>query len=253
MTMEHWITRASEPDRLYLAWQAPDQFGDRFRWAVGVIERQAGAHVFRYLEPATEFPALNQGRTFEDIQSLGFVGYPPFSPKRALHVGDVLTPLIRRLPPRRRSDFLDYTRQFRLAPELELSDFALLGRTEAKLPSDGFSVVDPLDRDADQCDLMLEIAGFRYYICEKSASEDRVGQLVEVSPEPNNPKDPNAVQFCLNGRKIGNVNRLQASTFLHWLSERRVSAVVERLNGNSEKPRAFVFVKVRPLRAQEAA
>lgn len=33
----NWIEHFVAPKRLYLAWQAPDQLGDRFRWAVGEL------------------------------------------------------------------------------------------------------------------------------------------------------------------------------------------------------------------------
>jgi len=104
------------------------------------------------------------------------------------------------LPPRSRSDFEEYKRQFRLPPDLHLSDFALLGKTEAKLPSDGFSVVDPLDPDTDQCDLMLEVAGYRYYAENVQVALD---EPVSIQAEPGNKFDPDAVMVCTGGKKIG--------------------------------------------------
>ncbi len=100
---------------------------------------------------------------------------------------------------------------------------------------------------------MLEVAGFRYYVDRNRPMALSVGQSVDIAPEPDNPKDPNAVQILSDGHKIGYVNRLQTKTFLRWLVERRVSGVVERLNGSVEKPRAFIFVRVRPLQAKVAA
>jgi hypothetical protein len=83
----------------------------------------------------------------------------------------VLAVLRRRLPPRNRSDFPDYVEGFRLPKDLEISDLALLALTTAKLPSDGFSIVDPLDPAIEQCDLVLEIAGFRYHAPENERIE----------------------------------------------------------------------------------
>lgn len=239
--MANWIQRVSEPKKLFLAWQASDHLSERFRWAVGELEATEGVWTLRYFEDGAEFERVNQGRPFSEALALGYQGYPAFPLKRRFHESGVAEAFMRRLPPRNRPDFQEYTQQFRLAPELELSDFSLLGQTEAKLPSDGFSVVDPLDPDADQCDLMLEVAGYRYY---NQMHTTKIGQRVEVAPEPDNAKDPNAVQFCVDGRKIGNVNRLQALTFLRWLSKRRVSGVIERLNGKAGRPRAFVFVRI---------
>src|SRR5262245_960870 len=138
--VQNWIEHVVDPHRLFLAWQAPDQFGDRFRWAVGEISRDESNYTFRYLQGA-EFESLNQGRTESALAALGYRGYPAFKPRQTVHTQNVVGPFLRRVPPRGRSDFNDYKEQFRLRPDIEISDFALLGITEAKLPSDGFCLV----------------------------------------------------------------------------------------------------------------
>ena len=242
--MVNWIESAPEPQRLVLAWQAPDHLGVRHRWAVGLLER--GSHPadcgLIYFQEPGEIAAWNPRRSIEELFALGYQGYPAFSLRKREHE-DVLPAFMRRLPPRGRSDFDEYRRQFRLRPSQAISDFALLGQTEAKLPSDGFSVVDPLDGTLSHCDLMLEIAGYRYYPARAGVA---VGNAVTVQPEPDNEHDPAAVAVRVRGEKVGNINRLQTAAFHQWLSERTVTAVIERLNGRPEKPRAFIFVRVRP-------
>jgi hypothetical protein len=250
--MENWIRQICEPRRLYLAWQAPDHMRDRFRWAVAELCRSDEACTLRYLAPGKEFEAFNQDRSFDQMAALGYQGYPAFSLRRPEHSLGVLEALMRRLPPRNRPDYNDYRRQFRIAPDATPSDFALVGATEAKLPSDGFSVVDPLDPEASNCDLMLEIAGFRYY-SDKVTSALEVGQSVELHPEPQNEKDPGAVKVCVRGERIGYINRLQAPTFLRWIAERHVSATLERLNGSPNHPRAFIFVRIRAANSSKRA
>jgi hypothetical protein len=246
----NWIERISEPRRLFLAWQAPDPLGERFRWAVGLIEPDGGEIALRYLLPGAEFERWNQGKEFDELERLGYQGYPAFSLKREIHREGVLAAFMRRLPPRTRPDFEEYKRQFRLSELLHVSDFGLLAVTEAKLPNDGFSLVDPLDASLSACDLMLEVAGYRHY-AEKL--ELREGDAVRLEPEPTNPKDPNAIVVQGGKKCVGYINRLQTATFLHWLKERHVTAVVERLNGRADKPRAFIFVQVRPARISAAA
>lgn len=250
--MENWIEATAEPRRLFLAWQAPDHLNDRFRWAVAILDPRGEDCALRYLRGTREFESFNQGRTFEQLTALGFQGHPAFNMRREVHSDGVLLTLMRRLPPRSRSDFHEYKRQFRLSDSLELSDFALLGQTEAKLPSDGFSVVDPLDPETGYCDLLLEIAGHRYYVREQPIGVD-VGHPIELLPEPESAYDPNAVKVTIGQRKIGNINRLQAPAFLRWLAERRVTGAIERLNGKSDRPRAFIFVRVRPVEQRVAA
>jgi hypothetical protein len=245
--VENWIERVAEPRRLFLAWQAPDQMNDRYRWAVGTLEPAGDDCTLRYLYSGTEFDRRNPGRTFDQLLGLGYQGYPAFPLRREIHVGGVLSAFMRRLPPRTRSDFEEYKGQFRLPPHLPLTDFTLLGQTEAKLPSDGFSVVDPLNEAIDQCDLMTEVAGYRYYARNVQLA---VGDLLTIQAEPENEQDPNAVAIRAANQTIGYINRLQAGAFQVWLRKREVSAVVERLNGRPERPRAFAFIRVRPAPAE---
>jgi len=244
----HRISNISEPERLYLAWQAPDNLGDRFRWAVGVLHRVDGECVLRYLENGPKFEQLNSGRRKEGLESLDFQGYPGFDPRICEHRKGVLDALMRRLPPRDRADFREYLQFFCLPDDFRHSDFALLGYTGAKLPSDGFSIVDPLDPQTETCEVMLEVAGFRYHQTGLT-----LGEEVSLKPEPDNPQDPDAVGVFRGSERIGYVNRLKAPTIRTWLATRYVTGVIERLNGNPNRPRAFVFVWVRPLAAHAAA
>lgn len=245
--MTNWIERVAIPRSLFLAWQAPDNAGDRRRWAVGMLEAREAGWRLRYLQAGAEFESHNPGKTFDDLLALGYQGYPAFPIRHQEHTEGVEEALMRRLPPRTRSDVLLYREQFRIPAELPLSNLELLAATEAKLPSDGFSVVNRLDPTQEACDLYLEVAGFRYYRDEAAEARIDIGVRVDLVPEPENPHDNKAVKVIARGRKIGNINRLQAPSFLQWLDSRRVTAEIERLNGKADKPRAFLFIRVRPL------
>jgi hypothetical protein len=249
--VQNWIEHICEPQRLLLAWQAPDQFGNRFRWAVGEISRTKDDYLFRYFE-GPEFESFNQGKSYSKLLSMGYHGYPAFDPREINHTRNVLAPFLRRLASRGRSDFDAYTRYYHLHPDVQISDFALLGITEAKLPSDGFSLVNTLDEAAPSCDLFLEVAGHRYYR-ENLPGGSLIGKSVELIPEPNNKHDPNAVMVRLHKKCIGYINRLQTRTFKAWISEDRVSALIERLNGDIDRPRLFIFVRVKPRRQERVA
>lgn len=248
--MSELLESIAEPQRLFLAWQSSDLHGaNRYRYAVGVIERMPET-TFRYFEPGSEFEQHNQGRSYSELEALGYTGYPAFDRSRLIHLSGVMDALMRRLPPRSRKDFTEYAARFLLPAGEPISDAALLGRTEATLPSDGFSVVDPLNPDATRCDLLLEVAGYRYYAGKVEIAS---GQAIEVVADCSNKHDPNAVEFRVGGRKFGNVNRLQAQTFRRWLEEARVDGHVERINGTPERPRAFVFIRVKPKEGRLAA
>jgi hypothetical protein len=242
--VQNWIDHIVDPSRLLLAWQAPDQFENRFRWAVGEITRDESKYMLRYLQGA-EFESLNQGRTEPQLRALGYRGYPAFDPGQTIHTSNVVPAFLRRLPPRRRSDFKDYKEQFRLRAERDVSDFALLAVTEAKLPSDGFCLVDPLDDDSLPRELLLEVAGHRHYR-NALPRPPLIGESVEFLPEPDNIKDPNAVIVRIGEQCIGYINRLQTKAFLRWIAQGRVTGVVERVNGSTDWPRVFTFVRVAP-------
>jgi HIRAN domain len=158
---------------------------------------------------------------------------------------------MRRLPPRSRPDFNEYKAYFRLRPDRQVSDLAMLGYTEAKLASDGFSLVNPLECAGDRFDLMIEIAGYRYYLEDHPPVE--VGDTVSFKAEPTNQHDPNAVLISAGGIRIGYVNRLQAPSFLDWIADRTIEAVVERINGTRDRPRVFLFIRVAKTRGLAAA
>src|SRR5882757_7708851 len=85
----NWLEYICEPKRLILAWQAPDQFGVRFRWAVGEISQESAGFEFRYIE-GSEFETLNQGKNAAELQRLGYRGYPAFDTRQTRHAQSVL-------------------------------------------------------------------------------------------------------------------------------------------------------------------
>lgn len=241
---DNWITEASEPDHLILAWQAPDEFKDRARFAVGALTCRGGEVRLRYFGDSDEFARLNPGRTYSQMVDYGYAGYPGFLPDRPEYSAGVIEAFMRRLPPRTRPDFAAYEQHLRVRPGTELSDFALLGLSEAYLPSDGFSVVDPLDPDVDQRQLIVEVAGYRYYAAKAEGPLPTVGDRVAIVAEDDNTFDARAVAVMFQGHKIGNINRLQVETFRTWAAQARIEATVDRLNGRADRPRLFLFVRV---------
>lgn len=237
--MPNWIQNICEPARLILAWQAPDPDGERKRFAVGELTRAGADATLRYAD----------GPEIEEAKQLGFVGYPAFKLDRREHP-NALSTFMRRLPPRGRTDFTDYMAHFRLPANVTLSDFALLAYTEAKLPSDGFSLVNSLDDMQMPCEFVLEVAGYRHYA--KKVPPIQIGQVVEVEAEPTNKWDPNAIAIKAGGAIIGYVNRLQTRAFQKWMRDGAIVCVIERLNGTSPRPRAFIFVWIKKTQSQAA-
>ena len=243
--MEHWIEFPSEPTELTLAWQAPETIADRMRWAVGQLSYQGENSTFSYFSDE-EFRTLNAGREKSLLRSLGYAGYPAFDLRKngpSVFTLGVMEAFIRRLPPRSRSDFRSYLAHFRYRGQADLSPMTLLGLTEAKLPSDGFSLINRLDPMASACDLVFEVAGHRHYASTHAALSE--GMALDLVSEPSNPHDPNAIRVEAEGQLIGYTNRLQSPSICSWLSHRNVSCWLMRLNGKPESPKAFVFLRMR--------
>jgi hypothetical protein len=246
MSFMHWIEHPSEPKQLLLVWQPPLFVTDRLRWAVGHITRTGDEILFDYLA-GEEFARFNNGRTPAELRAAGYVGYPAFDPDSRPDggYGDyVLKTFLRRLPPTNRRDFPDYLAHYHIPRTAQLSSMALLAITEARLPSDGFSLIDPFDPHAKCVDVVFEVAGYRHITKFEPV---QLGQSLTLEVDPANPRDPGAVQVFAAGQPIGYVNRLQGPAVAIWLRERKTDCWVARINGTPAIPRAYAFLQVRCL------
>jgi hypothetical protein len=253
MTLALWIEYPPEPKELLLVWQAPPSVADRLLWAVGRLRRVGDEARFDYLG-GEEFAALNLGRSPENLREAGYSGYPAFDIEKRPPEGfrdRVLEAFLRRLPPATRADFSNYLAHYHMRMTVWRSPFALLAVTEARLPSDGFSLVDPLDASAYCVDFVFEIAGFRR--TEGENAEIKIGDSLALEPEPSDECDRQAVRLKAAGCPIGYVNRLQSKVIREWLDQREIGCWITRLNGPSDAPRAYAFLRVRSLATSVAA
>ena len=86
------------------------------------------------------------------------------------------------------------------------------------------------------------LAGFRYHAAAEVWDELRVGDRLELSREPGNPHDANAVSVSWRGRKLGYVPRHQNAA-LAWGLDRGASfaARVSRLAPRASPSRRLEF------------
>ena len=75
----------------------------------------------------------------------------------------------------------------------------------------------------------FRIAGISYY--QSAASLCRAGDSVELTPEPTNPYDPNAVVIHCRDRKIGYVPRALAPQVKNFLLENTTSSIILNILG----------------------
>lgn len=232
----NFIEHVHEPLRLLLVWQEPE--GARTRRAVAEIERphvSAPARL-RYLVGTDDMASA---------KTEGFVCFPAFPDLDATYDLGVIETFMRRLPPRTRGDYGQYLEQFRLRPETRITDMALLAYTGAKLPSDGFSIVNPLDGVNAECELLIEVAGFRH-VASIPSSELSLGSPAQLVAEPHNTFDPNAVAVHVDEHRIGCVPRQQALAVRQLVATNAITVTVERINGKPERPLIYLFARIHP-------
>lgn len=230
----HFIEHIIEPNKLLLAWQSSDE-NHRTRYIVAELNRVENEQIILSYLVNTE--------DFRIAQSKGFNSYPAF-PDTNKTYNHVLDAFMRRLPPRTRGDFPQYLEGLRLKPNVQLSDFALLGYSGAKLPSDGFSIIHPFNNANSSCELLIEAAGFRH-IKKNHDIEINIGDHASFSKEFHDITQEEAVQIITNNKHIGYVNRGLIPTFLYWLQTGRIAdAWVEKINGIPGKPTVYIYVKV---------
>jgi hypothetical protein len=236
------IHHIDQPNRLLLVWQSPEG-KSRMRFVVGEVCLDENEYVFRYLINTEDY---------NNARDEGFVCYPAFRRTNLEYRESVLETFLRRLPPRKRGDFSKYLQQWRLTPEIDISDFALLGHTGAKLPNDGFSLINPFDNIDAPHEFYIEVAGFRHQE-GVSLHDIEEGMSVNFVPEPDNLKDQYAIRIEAAGRKIGYVNKVQCAAFNRWIQRFAITACIERINGTQERPLIYVYGCVNSVEKVKAA
>lgn len=231
--MTRLIEHLVEPQRLLLFWQARES-QMRSRFHVGQLVKQDGHVIFQY----------GEGPEMDSAIEAGFQGYPAFPLKEAMHRHQVMEAFARRLPPRTRRDFARYLELRAIPPDAEISDFALLGYSGAKLPDDGFELIHPFDKSPAVFEVLIEVAGFRHE-SELGISEVKSGDEVQFLEEPDNPFDADAIQVRGKGCKLGYVPRGHLDMLHRMLSDGAVlTGEVFRINGTSERPLVYVLTRV---------
>lgn len=233
------IEKIIEPKSLLLAWQAPESIDiSRRRKVIGILEKNDNNLItFRYIP----------GEDLEEAILLGFQSYGIFNKFNKIYTEGVMEEFARRLPQKNRKDYKQFLRSIRIQTDANISDFTLLGYSGGLLPSDSFSLVNRFEHVEGDCQMLQEVAGFRYHMNTKSGNifmEMALGDPVTLCPEPTNPHDPDAVKVIFNGKTIGYINKILAPTFQRWFKARTVKANIEKVAGTVERPRVFLFITV---------
>jgi hypothetical protein len=197
---------------------------------------------------AARFHYLVDQPDYQAAERAGFRGFPAFK-KEAVGEGisqGVIEALMRRLPPRKREDFSEYLELHRLPSPFAFSDYALLGYTGARLPSDGFALVAEFRADQLPCDYLVEVVGIRHVFKGDLKQVIEIGGPVNFVLDHANPFDPNAIKVIFREVELGFINRAFARTFLRWHEHGVITATIERINGRPDRPVVYLRLEARP-------
>ena len=229
-----YIEHIVEPDRLLLSWQTASE---RLRMLVAELIRKGDDADLVYLKGSEEFSRA---------ESLEFDGYPGFDIKKGVIHKNVLISFMKRLPPRSRGDFSRFLEALRIKSDAEISNFALLGYSEAKLPDDDFTVIHPFKNASPPFELLLPVRGYRHYKDQLPPADLSTEMQAGFEAEPDNRWDSDAIKIIINNVRVGYVSRGLTGSFHEWIqSDLTISAYVERINGTEQKPEIYLYVLVK--------
>ena len=234
-----YIEHIIEPTKLLLSWQSSSS-SNRGRYIVAELLRNGDDADLVYLSDSQDYIKAKEK---------GFTGeYPGFPATNKEHSG-VLAAFIKRLPPRYRTDFEKFMDAIRIRPGTDISDFALLGYAGAKLPGDDFYIIHPFDETQPPFELLLLVAGYRYYRDNVPYEALKIGMVAKFEAEPSNPHDKNAIRIVIPevaDQTAGYVCRGLLPQFQRWLDAGwDIEGTIERINGVNDHPIVYLFVKVR--------
>lgn len=231
-----YIEHIIEPEKLLLSWQTSQTDKDRGRMFVGELIRKADDADLVYLLDSDEF---------SQAQALGFEEYRGFPKSERIHE-NVLFAFMKRLPPRSRGDFGKYLDSLRIRKGSEISDFALLGYSGAKLPDDDFTVIHPFENATPPFEFLLYVQGYRYYTERLPFDKIKLEQEATFQAEPDNKYDPKAIKVIIGGTHSGYVCRGLIKSFHKWFKMGyEINASIERKNGTIEHPEIYLYVSVK--------
>lgn len=228
----HFIENIVEPTKLLMTWSSSEQI-HRTRYTIAELHKVGDKVTLRYLANTKDF---------REAQKKGFESYPAFPNTDIEYDHGVVDVLMRRLAPKSRSDYSQYLTNYRIKPETKLSNFGLLGYTGARLPSDGFAIINPFFKTEGPFEFLVEIAGYRHL--SKTEASTLIGSKASFRKNFDNERQEDTVEIFINETHTGYITRALVPDFIAWMKSGRIKdSWVEKINGNPGHPLIFLFVK----------
>ncbi|MDI9349178.1 MAG: hypothetical protein QM537_04150 [Candidatus Symbiobacter sp.] len=252
------IKKIFEPNRLFLVWQKLEVLADQKRPAG---KRYKIAEITKNDNKIFSFKYLSSTPSFADAKKSGFDDYPAFKIQAEPFIGEtVLSAFNNRIFNQKRRDLSDFLTYWGIAPDVKISDFALLGYSGGELPSDNFTFVVDYDRAELPLEIPTLVVGVRYFLDQnadfkqniygdnKKIADDVLDSMkISLIPEPENQDDPMAIKVVMERPwpgKLGYINRVLAEQVTPWLKDRKVATDVLRVNGTPESPNILLKLTV---------
>ncbi|WDQ18821.1 HIRAN domain-containing protein [Rhodopirellula sp. P2] len=207
--------------RLYVAWRAdtPNPV-----WGpVGRLSQLRGVYSFCYTRGALTLPGFEPFSGMEDLNRV-------YESRR-------LFPLFEnRLLPKSRPEYRKYLHWSGFDPDDPPQPLVLLGRTEGRKQTDSVEVFPQPVPDSHGCYVNYFFAhGIRYHLPNAAPVLDNLhlGDRVMLRPQPQNPKDANAVGIFVGETPLGYVPKYLAAEvgrLIRDCPETTIKLAVERIN-----------------------
>jgi len=220
-----------EPQRLKVVWQSPDS---RRNYHVADLVRSGSGAELHY---------NTNSEDLKEAENFGFSGLNAFPVDTDIYQNQVMEILSRRLPPRGRDDYNEFLANWAIPSDMDISNFALLGFSQGRLPGDSISFYPCFEEFTLPFSFLVEIAGFRHH--EGMGVDVRSLKNISFVHDTENSVDENAVQIRADGICLGYVNRALTDSFHTWFMKNySITAEVFRVNGTQERPRVHLLVKI---------
>lgn len=191
---------------LYLIWKDPQQ---RRNYIVGKLSRN-------------DYFSFEYFGDFVQAELHGWSKIEAF-PEEKVYVSQTLFPVFSsRLPDRKRRDIDSILEKYGLK---EYDEFELLGKSEARLPIDTYSFIDPIFPADENIERFFFVMGIRHHApCEgencSCLPNIKVGGELYLEPEPTNLQDKNAIKIVTNeGILLGYVPRYYSPAIIERLEK----------------------------------
>ena len=233
----NYIRKIVEPERLLLSWQLPKYEADRQRMMVAELVRTEDSANLTYLIDTDEFTQAKEK---------GFKDYPGY-PVTNITYENVMSAFVKRIPPRKRKDFPRFLQSLRINAQegSRISDFALLGYSNAILPGDDFTFIHTFENAEPPFELLTKVQGYRHQM--ERVPFDSLDESIEIvfQKEPDNQYDSKAISVLFDGKRSGYICRGLLDSFHKWIySGFQINANIEKINGTAEYPIVSIFVTV---------